>query len=94
LLLFESAEDQATLAAITAARHSNGRVGALTRRLVIGGMDLLEQLPKGPVAYARDLYGALHRMDDAGATLILVERPPADSDWDAVRDRLERAARP
>lgn len=94
LLLFESAEDQATLAAIAAARHSNGRVGALTRRLVIEGMDLLQQLPQGPVAYARELYGALHRMDEAGATLILVERPPADSDWDAVRDRLERAARP
>lgn len=94
LLLFESAGDAATLAAIAAARAGHGRVGALTRRLVIDGVDVLQQLPTTPVAYARELYGALHRMDDAGVTLILVERPPADSDWDAVRDRLERAARP
>jgi L-threonylcarbamoyladenylate synthase len=94
LLLFEFTGEAATVAAIAAARRSNGRVGALTRRLTIEGVDLQEQLPDGPAAYARELYGALHRMDEAGVSLILVERPPADPDWDAVRDRLERAARP
>ena len=49
-------------------------------------------MPRRPEAYARALYGELHRCDDAGATLIVVESPPAGSKWDAIRDRLSRAA--
>ena len=44
--------------------------------------------------YARDLYAALHRMDDAGCGAILVERVPTDPAWAGVRDRLQRAAHP
>jgi L-threonylcarbamoyladenylate synthase len=43
--------------------------------------------------YARELYANLRRLDDAAGALILVERPPADPGWEAVLDRLERAAR-
>lgn len=56
--------------------------------------DLLERLPAEPEGYARELYGALHRMDDQSASVILVEQPPVGSAWDAIRDRLARAARP
>ncbi len=94
LRFFESGSAREILQEIESVRTSRGLVGALTRRLVLEGVDLVEQLPKGPAGYARELYGALHRMDEAGATLILVERPPDDPEWDAVRDRLERAARP
>jgi len=31
-------------------------------------------------------------LDAAGVDLILVEAPPASAEWDAVRDRLTRAA--
>lgn len=92
--LFDTASDRETLDAIVDARRRREKVGAIIRRMNIEGVDLLEQLPMAPVAYARELYGALHRMDEAGAALILVERPPADSEWDGVRDRLERAAQP
>jgi L-threonylcarbamoyladenylate synthase len=45
-----------------------------------------------PEPYAHDLYANLRRLDRAGAAEILVEQPPATPAWDAVRDRLGRAA--
>lgn len=51
------------------------------------------RMPDDPAAYARALYGALHAADAAGASLIVIEQPPADDRWVAVRDRLSRAAR-
>ena len=46
-----------------------------------------------PLRYARELYANLRRLDDTEAAAILVERPPRAPAWDAVADRLERAAR-
>jgi L-threonylcarbamoyladenylate synthase len=43
-------------------------------------------------AYGRALYAELRRLDKQGASRILVESVPASGDWDAVRDRLARAA--
>jgi L-threonylcarbamoyladenylate synthase len=51
------------------------------------------RLPADPIGYGRALYAALHRLDDQGCTIILVERPPETSEWEAVRDRLTRAAK-
>jgi L-threonylcarbamoyladenylate synthase len=48
--------------------------------------------PASPDEYARRLYALLHRLDAAGAERILVAQPPAGPAWDAVRDRLQRAA--
>ncbi len=45
-----------------------------------------------PARYAHDLYASLRRLDWVGAELILVEAVPASPAWDAVRDRLGRAA--
>jgi L-threonylcarbamoyladenylate synthase len=42
--------------------------------------------------YARELYVNLRTLDKAGAREILVEEVPAGEPWDAVRDRLRRAA--
>ncbi|HET9012632.1 MAG TPA: L-threonylcarbamoyladenylate synthase [Gemmatimonadaceae bacterium] len=47
--------------------------------------------PEDPVAYARDLYANLHRLDEAGAERIVVAAPPAGGEWDAIHDRLKRA---
>ncbi|MDP4302313.1 L-threonylcarbamoyladenylate synthase [Leptothrix discophora] len=49
-------------------------------------------LPSDPAAVAHELFGALRDFDDAQVSLIWVEEPPADSAWDGVRDRLQRAA--
>jgi len=42
--------------------------------------------------YARELYVNLRTLDKSGAREILVEEVPAGEAWDAVRDRLRRAA--
>lgn len=50
-------------------------------------------IPSDPAAYARALYAELHQCDDAGARHVIVEAPPDDDAWRAVRDRLQRASR-
>jgi len=49
-------------------------------------------LPKDPAQAAEQLYAALHTLDAAQAEVILIESPPATPEWDALRDRLQRAA--
>jgi L-threonylcarbamoyladenylate synthase len=45
-----------------------------------------------PDGFAHDLYAALRRLDAINADIILIEAPPEDSGWQAVNDRLSRAA--
>jgi L-threonylcarbamoyladenylate synthase len=45
-----------------------------------------------PVRYGHDLYANLRRLDASGAQRILVEAPPRSPEWEAVNDRLSRAA--
>ena len=45
-----------------------------------------------PAAYAQGLYANLRTLDAAQTSLILVEAPPKTSPWEAVNDRLGRAA--
>ncbi|MGH8261854.1 MAG: Sua5 family C-terminal domain-containing protein, partial [Steroidobacterales bacterium] len=42
--------------------------------------------------YAHNLYSHLRTLDRVGANKILVQLVPAEERWDAVRDRLTRAA--
>jgi L-threonylcarbamoyladenylate synthase len=50
-------------------------------------------MPGTAEAYAARLYAALREADECAATLILIERPPAAGPvWDAIADRLRRAA--
>ncbi len=48
--------------------------------------------PDTPQGYAHILYEALHQLDKAHCSRILVEEPPQTADWAAVNDRLGRAA--
>ena len=50
-------------------------------------------LPRNPDAFARAMYAEWHRSDEAGAKLIVVEAPPVGVAWQAIADRLQRAAR-
>ena len=45
-----------------------------------------------PARYGHDLYARLRELDTRGARRILVEAPPATPEWEAVNDRLARAA--
>lgn len=49
-------------------------------------------LPRDPVAYAVSLYAALHQLDALGLPTIYVQRPPESPEWEAVWDRLSKAA--
>lgn len=49
-------------------------------------------LSNDPALAAEHLYAALHTLDAVQADIILIESPPADAVWDALRDRLQRAA--
>lgn len=49
------------------------------------------QLPADSAGYARELYGALRELDET-VEVIAVELPPAVAGWEAVHDRLRRAA--
>lgn len=49
-------------------------------------------LPAEPERYAHALYATLRALDASGCDRILVEAPPATTAWEAVRDRLQRAA--
>lgn len=49
-------------------------------------------IPHDAEAFARDIYAELHRCDEAGAELIIVEAPPLGEEWRAIADRLSRAS--
>ena len=52
------------------------------------------RLPPTPHEYAKMLYSALRELDVPEAKTILVELPPNEPEWTAVRDRLMRATKP
>lgn len=67
----------------------DGRPGLALRSLAGEGQI---QMPDDPGAYAALLYRALHELDRLGLPEAFVEEPPSTPDWEAVRDRLRRAA--
>lgn len=56
-------------------------------------VDFWVRMPREPTAYAQKLYAALRELDTTEASLLLIEAPPATPEWQAVLDRLRRAAR-
>jgi L-threonylcarbamoyladenylate synthase len=55
------------------------------------GADVVS-MPADPTGYAARLYDVFHDLDARGLGRILVELPPDSDAWQAVRDRLTRAA--
>lgn len=49
------------------------------------------RLADNPDDYARMLYTAMHNLDQAGLTHIVIELPPLTDTWLAIHDRLGRA---
>jgi L-threonylcarbamoyladenylate synthase len=49
-------------------------------------------MPADPASYGQQLYARLREVDTWGCGLLLVERPPEGQAWEAVHDRLIRAA--
>lgn len=57
-----------------------------------GGFGTVSVIPHDAEAYARALYAELHHCDEEGAGCIVVEAPPDTPEWQAITDRLRRAA--
>lgn len=49
-------------------------------------------MPEEPAAYAHRLYAALHEADAEGWDWIGLAEPPDEPAWQAIRDRIQRAA--
>jgi len=64
----------------------DGQASAATNNLV------WHAIPADPVRYAQTLYALLRELDAQRYDHIWLQAPPATPDWDAVNDRLKRAA--
>jgi L-threonylcarbamoyladenylate synthase len=53
---------------------------------------LLRRMPDDAAATAQQLFAVLRIFDAEGVKLIWIETPPAEPEWEGVRDRLQRAA--
>jgi len=71
---------------------SNCHVIAHTKIPTGFGAGNVSVIPHDAEAFARALYAELHRCDEAGAELIVVEAPPETPEWTGIADRLRRAA--
>ena len=49
-------------------------------------------MPTEPAAYSTRLFAALHELDDANVDRIIVDLPPDEEPWLAIRDRLRRGS--
>jgi L-threonylcarbamoyladenylate synthase len=49
-------------------------------------------IPHDAEAFARAIYAELHRCDEDGAKIIVVEAPPESLEWSGIADRLRRAS--
>jgi len=82
---------------VSGARGARGVHGAATStepalKTRLPGHWHWESQPPDPEGFARELYDTLRRLDELGLARLLVERVPESPRWDAVRDRLARAA--
>jgi len=70
------------------------RVAVLAQRLPLRAHKFVTWINAGrkPESYGRDLYANLRTLDRAGCHRILVQAVPDGERWEAVRDRLLRAA--
>ncbi len=73
-------------------REAGSRIGAMLIETTVRNITVV-RMPADAAGYAAELYRALHNLDDAACSVILVERVPSSIEWFGVRDRLERASR-
>lgn len=75
-------------------REATAAVGVLARRSKPAAMkvEVWHVAASDASTYAHDLYATLRELERSKCALIVVEAPPETAEWDAVRDRLTRAA--
>jgi L-threonylcarbamoyladenylate synthase len=91
VVLVEPADVAAVIARESTAGH---RVGVIVIVASVSSAAVVHRLPADALGYARQLYAALHAVDDAACDVVCIERPPESADWVGVNDRVRRAAHP
>jgi len=81
-------------AALTSApdRLTTGVIALHEQPAAVTAASVWRNLSSDPDAYAHELYAQLRELDALNLDLILIETPPDTDEWEAVRDRLRRAA--
>ena len=82
----------AELKSRTTHHGSHTHIIAHTRIPSAEGFASVSVLPRDAAAFARSIYAELHRCDEAGAEVIIVEALPNQPEWRGISDRLTRAA--
>lgn len=96
LILLKWRDEDDLAAQLSTCRVPTGKIHiiayrAIPLRQIFGRVCVI---PHDAEAFARALYAELHRCDEEGAELIVVETPPSGENWRAIADRLARAAEP
>ncbi len=92
----ELVDADALAARVDACAASAERIAVLARReasTAAANVSWIE-MPRQPVQFARVLYATLRRADAGNPDRILIEAPPATAGWEAISDRLSKAAAP
>ena len=87
-------DENALQTALDVLGHEAAHIAVYSRAVLRSPSEKLirRRMPDDAVAAAQQLFAALRDFDAQGVRLIWVQTPPAHSDWDGVRDRLQRAA--
>ncbi len=82
----------AMLSEIKATQKLGKKVAALALDSLPSGTIMGIALPAAAADYAKQFYAALHELDALNVDVILVERPPLDTEWMPLLDRMHRAS--
>lgn len=82
------------LASVAGIAEPKIHIIAHTRIPAGAGFGRVSIIPHDPEAFARAIYSELHRCDELGAELIVVEALPHTVEWRSIVDRLRRASEP
>lgn len=75
--------------------EAEGRLGAITySKDAPPGLTFARRLAHEVGEYGAALYDSLHAADAEQCETLVIEAVPLDAEWDAIRDRLQRAAHP
>ncbi len=94
LLVLNWRDDQDLCRQLSTRNHQLSTISVIAHTHIPSGEAFagVSVVPHDAEAFARALYAELHRCDETGAKLIVVEAPPELPEWAGIADRLRRAA--
>ncbi|MBM3831917.1 MAG: threonylcarbamoyl-AMP synthase [Verrucomicrobia bacterium] len=94
LVVWQWFEEAELLSRLSALEPAGARAQIIAHSVIPTTLDAsrVSVIPRDAEAFARALYAELHRCDEAGASLIVVEAVPETPEWQAIADRLSRAS--